>query len=650
MANDTAMGAPLLSAYSQPANLRPGRKLDELEFIFVDMETFYGQGYTLRSMDPPSYILDQRFEAICLGVARGFTDPPFIIDGPDIPSFLHSLPDNVAMVSHNALFDMAILSWRYGYVPKLIVDTLAMARTLLAHLLRRLDLGTVAKHIGLQKGDMIHKVINMTRADIIANGMWDDEVAYCLGDTAICRAIFLHLLPMLPPEELILHDIIARCTIEPTLRLDLDLLGEHLASVKWEKQKMFMKAMFAGLEDRGQLMSNPQFADVLTHLGVEPPMKISPTTGLLTFAFSKQDPDFLALLDHDDPRVVAMVEARLGHKTTIEETRTQRMINIGSLDFPHHGGTGVMPIPLIVGAAHTHRLGGGWKLNCQNWGRQSPIRKSIIAPPGHKLVVVDARQIECRMNGEFCGQENLLDEFRRGDDVYANLATDIYGYLVLQVSHPRERFVGKIGTLQLGYQAGWQNLQQTVWLQSYNAGMEPVWLEDDEAQRVVYGYRRRMNRINDMWHWLPRQFAVLQGSGGKLEYGPITFEKGRIVGPTGLCLNYLNLRFEAGQWVYDYGPMTGIKIYGGKMLENIIQLLARCCTMAVAVRLKKPLAQYRTRLTHTSHDELVYIVPDNYVEDVKPLIVTEMRRSPAWAPNIPLDCAIGVGDRYGDAK
>jgi DNA polymerase len=621
-------------------DLRPGvtTPVDELEFWFVDFETFYSQDYTLRSLDPPSYILDPRFEAICLGVARGFTEPPRIVDGPDIPQFLATLPPNVAMCSHNALFDMAILSWVYNYVPRLIVDTLAMARTLMAHILKRLDLGTIAKHIGLVKGNMVQQVKGMTRADIIANGLWDDEVAYCLQDTAICRAIFLHLLPLLPPEELILHDIVARCTIEPCLRLDTDVLSQHLGEVQWDKQKLFMHAMFAGLEDKSQLMSNQQFAELLRNYGVEPPMKVSKSTGLMTYAFARSDPAFLELIDHDDPRVGALVEARLGHKSTIEETRTERMLNIASLDFPHHGGTQVMPIPLIVGAAHTHRLGGGWKLNCQNWGRTSPIRKSIKAPPGHKLVVADARQIECRTNAEFCHQENLLDEFRRNEDVYLNFANEI-GVI---------RFIGKIGVLQLGYQASGGRFQQSVWVESFKAGGDPVWLDDIESERVVQGFRRRYSRIRDMWYWLPRQFGIL-ANGGTMEYGPIRFEKGRIVGPTGLCLYYENLRYEDGEWWFDQrGVRT--KIYGGKMLENIIQFLARCNTMSVAVRLKKPLLDYSSRLTHTSHDELVYAVPDKFVDTVKPIIHTEMCRPPLWMPTIPLDCEIGVGDSYGEAK
>jgi hypothetical protein len=130
-------------------------------------------------------------------------------------------------------------------------------------------------------------------------------------------------------------------------------------------------------------------------------------------------------------------------------------------------------------------------------------------------------------------------------------------------------------------------------------------------------------------------------------------EKGRIVGPNGLCLYYDNLKFDfegwRGEWTYEYNGYT-YKIYGGKMLENIIQFLARIAVMQAAVRLKKPLAEYATRLTHSSHDEIVYAVPEKHVTEVTALLRQEMKRPPAWAPTLPLDVDIGVGLSYGDAK
>ena len=62
---------------------------------------------------------------------------------------------------------------------------------------------------------------------------------------------------------------------------------------------------------------------------LNPPMKVSPTTGKDTYAFSKTDEEFKALLEHENVNVQAVVAARLGMRSTIEETRTERFIEIG---------------------------------------------------------------------------------------------------------------------------------------------------------------------------------------------------------------------------------------------------------------------------------------------------------------------------------
>jgi hypothetical protein len=130
----------------------------------------------------------------------------------------------------------------------------------------------------------------------------------------------------------------------------------------------------------------------------------------------------------------------------------------------------------------------------------------------------------------------------------------------------------------------------------------------------------------------------------------VTFSKGLVTGPTGLCLYYDNLREEDEQWLFDYGGNTKNKLYGGKLLENIIQFLARLVVMSAAVRLKKPLALYNSRLTHSSHDEIVYIVPNEHVSVAAQMIEQEMTRPPTWAPTLPLACEIGIAVNYGDAK
>jgi len=644
-ASAATLGVFYLSTFNANRNVR---------FVFGDFETYYASDYSLRHMDPPSYILDPRFEAICLGVCDGFTSAPYLVDGPDIPRFLKDIGTDVAFVSHNALFDASILSWRYDWVPKLICDTLGMSRSLLGARLKSLSLKSVGEYFGLVKGDEVMKVMGMSRADIIANGMWNAYGSYCMNDTAICRAIFAQLAPLLPPEELILHDMVLRCAVEPAFKADVGVLHQNLSEVQSNKERLFIRAMFAGLHDRAELMSNEQFADLLRRLGVTVPLKVSKTTGRTTYAFSKTDQNFLALLEDDDPRVVALVEARLAFKTTIEETRTKRMINIAGLTFGGKG-SGWMPIPLKIGAAHTHRLGGDWKLNPQNWGRKSLLRKAVEAPEGYKVVAVDSAQIEARLNAWFCGQWDLVEQFARGEDVYSNFASDIYHVPVDKKTEPSKRFVGKTGILQLGYQSGADKFRSTVWLLSFNTEPQPIDLSPEEATSIVAGYRQRYSSISGMWRRLEQYIRLMatpprDGNEVFYELGPLKFGYQRIIGPGGLQIEYHNLRYMDGsEWVYDYGGIPH-KLYGGKLLENIIQFLARIVVMQAAVRLRKPLAAYKTRLCHTAHDEIVYVVPDEHVGVVSDMVKHEMCVCPTWAAGLPLAAEVGVGQNYGECK
>jgi DNA polymerase len=328
------------------------------------------------------------------------------------------------------------------------------------------------------------------------------------------------------------------------------------------------------------------------------------------------------------------------------------MINIAELTWPRKGQ---MPIPLKIGAAHTHRLGGDWKLNPQNWGRASLIRKAMRAPAGHKVVVGDSEQIEARITAWFCEQWDLVEQFRKGEDVYANFASDIFGYKVNKVDHPGPRFVGKTGILQLGFQCAHIKFRNTVWLLSYKYEKEAIDLSEQEASRIVEGFRNRFGKIKGMWDRLKNVIAFMcQRSIDAeqfMEIGPIRFGRERMIGPNGLQMNYHNLRYDHAsmQWLYEYGDVTH-KLYGGKLLENIVQFLARIAVMQAAVNLRKKLLTYSCRFVHTSHDELVYIVLDKDVEAVKATLKEEMGRTPAWAPGLPLRASVDSGDTYGDAK
>jgi hypothetical protein len=632
-----------------------------MKYVFGDFETYYTQDYSLRKMTPVEYILDPRFEANGCAFKEGMDGPAFWVDGPDLQAYFNSLdPNNTAFISHNALFDACICAWRFGFVPRLISDTMGIARALIAYKVRSMSLDSVSQHLGLGvKGKTLLKVIGMNLSMIKAAGLYDEYVAYGKDDVEKCAGIWKALVASgkFPVSELVIMDMVLRCAVIPRFHLDRTLLAEHLHSVQQAKASLLANAEFFGADGKADLMSNEKFANLLRRHGVEPPLKNSALTGKVTYAFAKTDEAFLELQDHPDPAVQTLVEARLGTKSTIEETRTQKLISIGNLVWPENSPAGrqapfapFLPVPLRFSGAHTHRLSGDWSLNLQNLPVRNglnTIRRALVAPEGYKVLAPDASQIEARIVGWIAGQDDLTAQFRAGEDVYALFAGDIFQRQVDKKRDPGERFLGKTGILQLGFQCGWAKFQWTVAIQSANTPT-PMTLHDEQAQHIVNVYRSRYSKIRDSWGWL--QGTALPTISGALDneqtFGPCIIKKGSILLPNGLSLYYHDLQCHEGQWKFTFGGKPKW-IYGGGLLENIVQALARIIVMEAGVRIRQ-----RTQEAYAMqvHDELVYIVKDEHVDLLKTIAMEEMARPPSWAPDLPLASEAGIGQSYGDAK
>jgi DNA polymerase len=638
-------------------DLSVNRKGDErCERSFWTFETFYTKEYSLRKMTPVEYILDPRFETILCAVKEAWPNvgrPTQIIDGENFGDWVSGAGlEDACVVSHNALFDMCILSWRYNVRPRLMVDTLGVSRALLAHRLRFMSLAKVAEYLGLgAKGGEVANVIGMTRAEIKAAGLWPRYGQYSANDAELCAGIYDKLVRSgcFPVREIAVMDMVLRCATEPKFLLDQQAIAEHLAGVQRDKLELLASAMLAGAYNgKSDLMSNEKFANCLRSIGCEPPRKISPTTGLWTYAFAKTDKEFIALEEHPDPMVQVLVAARTGHKSTLEESRSERMLNIANLTWPGNPQKR-MPIPLRYGGAHTGRLSGDWKLNLQNLRRGGKLRSALIAPPGHKVITVDASQIEARIVAWICNEHGLVQDFADGIDVYAKFASQVFNYFVSKSTHPNERFMGKTAILGLGYQVGGVKFQNTIEVQSQLQLGTKIEMSLDQATNVVNYYRHKYFSISGTWKRLQSiGLAVLNGSGNGFTLGPCEFEKHAIRLPNGLRLHYHGLRSDyteefGNEWTFEYAEERK-KLYGGKILENVVQALARIHTMDAALRIQK-----RVRLAMQVHDELVYVVPDAYVDEVSTLVVEEMIRPPSWAPDLPLAADFGVGQSYGEA-
>lgn len=335
-----------------------------MQLLFLDFETYYDQDYSLRKISTPEYILSDKFEMLMCSVALN-NEPSRVIDGPDFPKYLAQFdPNETATVTFNSLFDNSILAWRYRFVPKVMIDTIGLARSQLGHLLNSFSLASVSEHLGIgAKGGVLPKMAGLHAEEIKARGWWDEFGAYANQDNELNREIFKRLYPQFPKIERKIMDLVLRTAVEPRFRLDVEMLKVHLETVKAEKAALL--ATYGG--DVSTLMSTAKFKQALQDFGVEIEYKVSPTTGKDIPAFGRTDSFMEDLQEHPDPRVQAIVCARLGHKSTIEETRCLRLLGVAGQPWSKAGlPDHTMPIPLRYGAAHTHRLGGEWKMNFQN--------------------------------------------------------------------------------------------------------------------------------------------------------------------------------------------------------------------------------------------------------------------------------------------
>jgi len=209
------------------------------------------------------------------------------------------------------------------------------------------------------------------------------------------------------------------------------------------------------------------------------------------------------LLEHPKASVRTIVEARLGTKSTIEETRTQRFLGVAE--------RGRIPIMLNYYGAHTGRFSGGDKLNLQNLPRGGALRRALAAPAGKCVVACDSSQIEARLVAYLAGQDDLVQSFREGRDVYSEFATDVYQRRIVKTDKV-ERHVGKTCVLGLGYGMG-----PTKFQHSLATGFITVQVDDNEAQTIVALYRNKYHRIQAFWNWCNHQLSeIVAGASGEL--------------------------------------------------------------------------------------------------------------------------------------
>jgi DNA polymerase len=454
----------------------------------------------------------------------------------------------------------------------------------------------------------------------------------CCDEVESIWTLFNIMAKDFPAEMYPWVDNTVRMFTEPRLVGDIKMLGEVWMDETNNKRNLLERL---GVTAQ-QLGSDDVFADMLRAIGVEPEQKAmkdaadgSPRS---KYAFAKTDPFMQELVDDPDDNARALAEARLSVKSTLQQTRSERLGYMAS--------RGSLCVYLSAFGAHTNRDSGGDKLNFQNFTRGSKLRTAIKPPRGWLAAKVDKAQIECRVLNMFAGQWDVVEKFRNKEDPYVGIASQFYGRTITK-NDSAERGVGKQLELSCGYGAGAATIIATARKGTYGP---PVYLADEEGERAKNLYRDTHEAVTDLWKDAGRMISAIGGTNQPVQWGCVEVHTGQIIGPNGTRLRYPELAYdnEAREWRYKTRRGT-TKLYGGKLVENLIQWLAWIGFQQDICRIGKESGYWPVV---REHDAGTWLIPDDqYAEQTLAYFCAEMSRPPAWMPDIPLDAEGSLSER-----
>ena len=630
-------------------------KLNLNEVVTIDFETYYDSKYSLRAKvyNTSSYIMDPQFQIHCCAIKIGTKKSKCYWGREAVEKALKAIDwTKHDLLAHNNFFDGAIAKWHLGIKPRRRFCTVQMTRGLHSDM-SKASLDAICKFYGIGGKISGLEDVKGTRTEDIPKDKADRLMEYCNNDNEKCFEVFKKQIAVYPEREIQLIDITLSMFCDPVFQLDV---ARAEKSLNYEMNER-LKFIAISRHDEKTLTSTPKFVAALEALGVKAPQKISKRTGQVSYALSETDEEFIALQEHEDIRVVRLVQGRLAAKSTMMETRAWRMLQ--AQEMCHS-----LPVLLNYFGAKTGRWSGGNKMNFQNlptstkdFPMAGELRKAILAPPGHVLIAPDSSQIEARTVAWVSGHEALLERFRNKEDVYKWMAGMIYGIDPSEVDS-EQRFIGKLATLGLGYGMGAKRFQTTLALGVMGP---PVQMSMTECARIVKMYRKINQAIVEFWRECENVLeAMTRGESGSFGPGGILQYEGTSIWlPNGMGLHYPGLR---ALWNPNTNQIQGFKyksngadkhIYGGLLCENIVQALAGVIIREEMVEVDNLYARTKlkkgeiAKIATMTHDEIVSVIPERLGQKLLDANLKIMKTPPAWAPDLPINAeAVGWATNY----
>ena len=669
--------------------------------LLLDFETYYNTAddkYSLKSLSTIEFIKDPRFEAIGLGRLIMAGEMPFanyeqqthFVCGPeDIEreirwwqSMYGADLAGCTTVAMNSNFDMSILAHRYGVYPKFQIDVLALARAWDSRNINSLE--ALCERFGLPaKGDTAQFEAMTYRSRIIrvpgrgkaprqpkvlpvaVTEQELDLISYGKNDVMREWEMFTILLPKLsvPKIELRVQQHTTELFTKPVFMVDYAKAEAITAAMNAEIDKVIAGAI--GTSDRKEISGDKSFATLLGAAlatagdTINNYQKSSPKVpGKMLLAIAKDDPAREALSKHPDAAVRSLMDARQAldswplHIARVERIKEQAK-----------AGGDLLPVPLKYCGAHTGRWSGGEKINLQNLGARghaliAMIRELLLACPGQELAIADLSAIEARVLAWIAGQADLVQQFRDQDadpnavtDVYTIFASKVLGWPVrtpkkkggipaIEARHKHGRnSIGKVGVLGCGYGMG------AAKAEGYAKGA----IDFPTAQAIVATYRAENRAITSFWRDVERSFShtLRYNAVNELPRGLKFYMQGDAVIielPCGRQLKYHEVRAtEEGLRVYNPVEHKWIHVWGGYLVENIVQAMSRNLLAEAIIDIEA----MGIHIPLHCHDEVVGAVPKGTGAQALKRMIARLTVPPAWASDLPLNAEGLVTDCYG---
>ena len=277
------------------------------------------------------------------------------------------------------------------------------------------------------------------------------------------------------------------------------------------------------------------------------------------------------------------------------------------------------------------------------------IRTAFVASPGNTLVDADFSAIEARVISWLAGEEWRLQVFRTHGKIYEASASQMFGVPLERIKKGNPEYAlrqrGKVAELALGYQGGVSAMRRM------DTGHQLDSLSDEEVKEIVYRWRGTNRRIQDLWYAVNGAAIEAVGTGRVCSVGCLTFA--RELDPSN-DLDYLTIGLPSKRKLYYARPSIGtnrwgepsvqymgidqssrkwkqLETYGGKLVENCVQAIARDCLAEAIERLEA----VGYHVVFHVHDEIIADCPESRADLDE--VIRIMAQPVSWAPGLPLN-------------